>query len=212
MRKFKLQFLVVPPWLLQYYTQRLSGLWLPVDSLTAWRIFNVNRGLFNFLLIFFQTCKVRWCLWLDWVLEFLHFIQFIIKSVYFFADFLQSGIYRIEHVVNFIVNILLVLFQILFVLSLNFLYGQSPRFAFDQLIWRLIVIFLRFVLFFVNIGIIRVTCLLLLFFEPQQIDKPLIFSWKLFFLIFIHFALECQRLVALDHFIQFFFVIGFLLV
>lgn len=123
--KLKVQLLVISSWLFQYHAERPSWFGLATDPLAARSLFDVNGRLLYLLFVLFHTSKVRTRSRLYKVSQLLHWHDSLLKRSYFLSDFLQSCIHGIKHVINFIVDVLLVLLQVLFILGLDLLDGEA---------------------------------------------------------------------------------------
>jgi hypothetical protein len=87
---------------------------------------------------------------LEGVPELFDLFELFIQSVDFLINLFQSYTYLIEHAINLVVYILLVLLEVLLILGLNFLYRQTTGFAFIELdrrfcVWGLLGLVLFFV-------------------------------------------------------------------
>jgi hypothetical protein len=80
---------------------------------------------------------------LEGILELFDLVELFIHSVDFLIYLFQSSTYLVEHCINLVVYILLVLLEVLLILSLYFLYGQTTGLTFIELermfgIWGLL--------------------------------------------------------------------------
>lgn len=204
--EFSLKLFVVPSWLFQNDAKRLSGLDFAIaDPFAARRLFNINGWLLYFVVIFLHAGQVGCHFRGSWeesgFNKTFDFREPPVLKVDLLVDILQGWVKWVKHVVNLVVDVLFVLLEVLFVLLLDFLKRKAVVAAIRRILFGLcrfrrvfttrlhFLLICSIILRLINIRIIRITSLLLLFLQPQQINQPLIFLRVPFLLSLIHFAL-----------------------